>query len=200
MPSGLWAPRSIDETMKLYAGWAATYEADVGAAGYATPARIAAALAAHLRDPAAPILDFGCGTGLSGVALAAEGFEVIDGTDISPEMLARSAEKGIYRTLMPGQPDHLPDATPYAAVTACGVISLGAAPADTLAGLLSRMRSGTLLAFSFNDATLVSPPYMTALAEVQTAGLARLLWAQYGPHLPEKEGARGSTVHILQRP
>ena len=85
-----YALETPEDSQKLYADWADTYEADVAAYGYATPARIARALAPHLPDTSAPILDFGCGTGLSGQALAAAGFTTIDGTDISAEMRAQA--------------------------------------------------------------------------------------------------------------
>ena len=74
----LWQPRSPEETKALYTDWAKTYDSDVTGAGYATPGRVARALA-EVADLTAPLLDFGCGTGLSGVALAAEGFTAIDG-------------------------------------------------------------------------------------------------------------------------
>lgn len=199
MPKGLWTPRTIEETQRIYADWAANYEADVGAAGYATPGRVAAALAAHLPDRAAPVLDFGCGTGLAGEALAAAGFTQIDGTDISAEMLAVAGTKPVYRALTKGDPDTLPDATAYAAVTATGVVSLGAAPAETLDALLAKMAPGALLVFSYNEATLRAADFLEALARVQGHGTARLIWAEYGPHLPQMEGAEGSTVYVLQR-
>ena len=45
------------------------------------------------------ILDYGCGTGLSGYALQAVGFENIDGLDISQEMVRLAEKKLIYRSL-----------------------------------------------------------------------------------------------------
>jgi len=61
----LWAPRPVEETLDIYANWAASYDDDLAEAGYETPHRIAAALA-KFTTPDARILDFGCGTGLSG--------------------------------------------------------------------------------------------------------------------------------------
>ena len=71
--------RTADETRELYDAWSASYEAEVAENGYATPGRCAEALAKHLTDKDAPILDFGCGTGLSGLALKLAGFTTIDG-------------------------------------------------------------------------------------------------------------------------
>lgn len=201
LPSQLWAPRSIDDTLQLYADWADSYEADVNAYGYVTPDRVAQMLSAHVPDKTLPILDFGCGTGLSGVALAKAGFTTIDGTDISDEMRAKASGKGVYRKVFAGVVGEVPDALAgtYASITAIGVVSLGAAPPEMLRPLLDLLKPGGHLAFSYNDATLLSADYMNALAEVQASGNARMLAAAYGPHLPEKDGARGSVVYCLQR-
>ena len=52
----------------------------MAASRYATPVRIAAALR-QMASPGDPILDYGCGTGLSGAALREAGFALVDGTD-----------------------------------------------------------------------------------------------------------------------
>ncbi len=202
LPAQLWTPRSQEETVKLYADWAENYEADVAAYGYATPGRVAKMLAAHLPEPSAPILDFGCGTGLSGKALADAGFTTLDGTDASAEMLIRAEAKGLYRALFKANLGGVSDAIrpgTYAAITAVGAISLGAAPAALLTPLLDRLGQGGLLVFSYNDATLIDPAYMQVICDLQVKGHARVLAADYGPHLPQKEGARGSTVYVLER-
>ena len=88
--------RDAASTRTLYDDWAASYEAEVAENGYATPGRCAEALKAHVDNLDAPILDFGCGTGLSGLALKLAGFEVIDGVDLSAEMLDVARTKGVY--------------------------------------------------------------------------------------------------------
>lgn len=190
---GLWTPRSVDETRAIYADWADHYDADVTGAGYATPARIAKALRAAGADPAAPVLDYGCGTGLSGAALAAAGFTQCDGTDISAEMLEQARAKAIYGRLWVSEPATAPPA--YPAMVATGVISLGAAPPETLALLLSSLAPGGLLAFSYNDATLGDQTYLDALATARST--ATLLSEAHGPHLPEK--GMGATVYVLRK-
>ncbi len=89
---------SGDDAMQaLYDDWADSYEAEVGENGYATPARLARALAQLSQDKSQPILDYGCGTGLSGQALAEEGFATIDGMDPSTGMLAQCRKRGCRR-------------------------------------------------------------------------------------------------------
>lgn len=191
---GLWTPRSAEDTRTLYQDWADSYDADVTGAGYATPGRVAEALAAAGADPAAAVLDFGCGTGLSGEALKAAGFTLLDGTDISAAMLDVAAQKAIYRNLWVSEPGA---AVPhgYAAIVATGVVSLGAAPPETLDTLVEALPPGGLLAFSYNDATLAAADYGAALDRARAH--ASLVSEAYGPHLSGKE--MGSTVYVLRR-
>ena len=70
---------TVEETVDHYNRWAASYDAEIAENNYATPGRIADALWSVLPDATAPLLDFGCGTGLSGVALRRVGYETIDG-------------------------------------------------------------------------------------------------------------------------
>ena len=90
----LGGPEAVTE---FYQDWAASYDAEIEQNGYATPRRCAKALGALASDLDAPVLDLGCGTGLSGLALRAAGFTCIDGVDVSAAMLeqARSRE-GVY--------------------------------------------------------------------------------------------------------
>ena len=197
-PLPVWKAKSVAETMELYADWADSYDADVESWGYITPSRIASALKRHLTDLDAPILDFGCGTGLSGLALAREGYRVVDGTDISEQMLERAGKLEVYRDLqlgMPGEVDIEPGR--YAAITAMGVISIGAAPPNLLRPVLGGLAVGGLLAFSYNDATLPEAAYIDALADVQNDGTATLIFDEYGDHLPGK--GMKSRVYILEK-
>lgn len=194
----LWTPRSVEDTQKIYADWAEGYDGDMDRMSYATPGRVAAALAGCGADPAGPVLDFGCGTGLSGAALRAAGFTTVDGTDISGEMLGVARSKGLYRDLRLGTPGEV-SASPgdYAAIVATGVISLGAAPPEMLDALVDALAPGALLAFSYNDPTLQAQPYLDALDRVLASGRAEQLFREHGPHLNEK--VTGSDVIVLRR-
>ncbi|MGR3501233.1 class I SAM-dependent DNA methyltransferase [Pseudaestuariivita sp.] len=190
----------VQATQELYARWSATYDAEVAEAGYATPPRCAEALRAAMARSDLPILDFGCGTGLSGVALRAAGFSVIDGCDISAEMLAgAAAREGVYRNLTAYDPaGDLPFAAgDYHAIAAIGVIGAGAAPAEVLDTLVDHLEPEGLLVFSFNDHTLADPVYESALNRHLDAGRVTLLSKEYGPHLPGK--GLNSFVYVIQR-
>ena len=201
--SKIWAPRSVGETRKLYADWADTYEDDVPTMSYATPDRVADALLRLGADVTQPALDFGCGTGLSGVALKKKGFSTVDGTDISPEMLSHAKDKTtpdgpLYRKLWLGAVGKI-DAKPgdYGIIVATGVISLGAAPPELLGVLLDALAPEGLLAFSYNDPTLLDNSYMRVLNELLSNGTATQIFRENGPHLSEK--VTGSDVIVLRR-
>mmetsp|Transcript_7210 Transcript_7210/g.11925 ORF Transcript_7210/g.11925 Transcript_7210/m.11925 type:complete len:184 (+) Transcript_7210:66-617(+) len=172
-----YTARDPAATRTLYDDWAASYEAEVGENGYATPGRCAAALKSLTDDMTVPILDFGCGTGLSGLALKLAGFEVIDGLDLSAEMLEVAASKGVYRSLDQIDADAaLPFAKgTYGAMAAIGVIGAGAAPITVLHTLMRHLDPGGRLVFSFNDHALDNPENEGGVSEWTDCGAARLL-------------------------
>jgi predicted TPR repeat methyltransferase len=185
-----------DRLTGLYDEWADAYDGELTGQGYATPGRLARALALHAPDKSAPLLDFGCGTGLGGAALASVGFTTLDGCDVSAGMLEEAQAKGIYRNLWQTEEDRpLPfDLANYPLVCAVGVISTGAAPPEVLPFIVERMEPGALLAFSFNDHTLEDRAYMDALDEV--TGTAAILSDKIGDHIPGL-GSR-SRVYVLE--
>ena len=80
---------AVTDAAELYDNWAEEYEADLRAVGYAAPERCARALASADPMLSSPILDLGCGLGLSGEALPRVGFKEIDGYDCSEGAFAR---------------------------------------------------------------------------------------------------------------
>ncbi len=195
----LWTRHTVEETRKIYADWADSYDKDVAEWGYATPGRIAMALRQCGANVNKAVLDYGCGTGLCGLALKSVGFDIIDGTDISAEMLAKAEDRDVFRALWKGEPGSLGHIGPgdYSAVAACGVVSLGAAPPETLDLLVSAMAPGNLLAFSFNEATMADRGYTDRLDVITLAPDIEVAFEQDGPHLPAKNMT--STVYVLRR-
>ena len=117
--AGAYALQTPDQHISYYRDFAAHYDSTfAGGLGYVYPLGIAAVLAG-LERPPGPVLDIGCGTGLVATAIHdRQPGAVIDGVDISPEMIDRAAEKRAYRHLMVADLtqdfSHLP--TGYAAI------------------------------------------------------------------------------------
>ncbi len=193
----LWTPRPVDETIKVYAKWADTYDDDITAQGYHSPARIAKALK-EFAKPDANILDFGCGTGLSGQVLRDAGFVNLHGTDVTAQMLAKAAERGVYAKTWLSQPDELSFGRgAYSVIVAAGVVSLGAAPPETLGALVAKLNAGGVLALSYNDPTLADTRYGEALSTEIGGGRAEVIFREHGPHLDNVD--MGSDIIILRR-
>lgn len=188
------------EQEALYDQWALTYDAELRANGYRTPGRLARLLAEVLAGDGvdgAPVLDFGCGTGMSGEAMAAEGITVVDGTDLSAEMLGVARSKGVYRELWQLTAGELDvESGSYRAIVACGVISPGAAPAATLDLLVHRLDVGGLLAFSYNAHALADASYTDKLAWLLDQGFTQVA-SEHGPHIAARN--LDSTIYVLRR-
>lgn len=188
-----------EATRALYDAWAASYDDEIAENGYATPARIAEALHAHVADAATPVLDYGCGTGLSGLALRLAGLEVVDGMDPSPAMIKGARDKNVYRTLSVIDPDD-PAPVPqdmYRAIAAAGVIGPGAGPASLFDILLKALPPEGLLVVSLNDHALADPQYEGTLTQWLDGGAACLRAKDYGEHLPGQN--LKANVYIIEK-
>jgi len=190
---------SQQATKALYRDWAESYNDTMSSHDYQAPTRCAEALLRHLGDKTAPIFDIGCGTGISGQALANAGFTVIDGSDISDEMVAEARRlEGVYRALcVVSLENPFSFDAGYAAITAMGVIAEKHAPPEAISQLLNKLSAGGLLVFSLNNHTLENPAYMAACNAVADAGEAEILEQEMGPHIVKL--GMSSRIMVLRR-
>ena len=188
-----------NDSRELYASWASTYDNEVQKNGYVTPERVAKALKDIVTNQSEVILDYGCGTGLSGSALQAVGFTNIDGLDVSQEMVTLAEKKSIYKRLTVFDPStKIPvHADQYKIITAIGVIGAGAAPLEVFDNLFSLLPPSGLFAFSFNDHTLSDPNYEEKVNQCLSSGQAIILHKSYGNHLPKAN--LKSNIYILKK-
>jgi predicted TPR repeat methyltransferase len=186
------------DTDAYYTRWAASYDDELTRQGYQTPQRCADALRRFIASDAA-VVDIGCGTGLSGAALAAAGFTNLAGTDVNVEMLDVARVAGIYRdTWVTDIENPFPFALgTYDAIAAVGVIGVGAAPASLLRLALEALATDGRLVFSYNDHALKVPEFTDALTDVVSSGLAEQEFAEHGIHI--KGLGSMSTVFVLRR-
>lgn len=188
------------EVRDYYDNWAETYDAELTANGYSSPLHVAQAIAGLAGDLDAPILDYGCGTGLSGEALRNAGFTTIDGADPSPEMLRVAERKDVYRTLalLDLDADRPPfENGSYAAVTAVGLIGPGAGPLSLFDHLLDLVAPGGLFGFTFNDHALDDPAYPATVRRHVDDGAATIAYEERLHHLPGLDVM--ATVYVLRR-
>jgi predicted TPR repeat methyltransferase len=170
---GAYALQTPADHKLYYRDFAAHYDSAFAAGlGYIYPARIAAALAA-LDLPEGPILDIGCGTGL----VAAELHNVmpdavIDGVDISPEMLEQAQAKGDYANLynadLTTDFSHLPKG--YAAIVSAGTFTHGHLGSEPLTALMMHGKSGGIAAIGVNAAHFAAHDFAATLRAMEEAG------------------------------
>jgi predicted TPR repeat methyltransferase len=190
--------KSQSDINALYDDWAQSYDEEVKENGYVSPMRTAQALQ-QFAPSNAKILDFGCGTGLSGKALRSCDFTNLTGSELNVNMLDIAEQSNIYQNLIHTTleiPFPAPKGT-YDVITAVGVISSGAGPASLLHLALEQLNLGGLIAFSYNDAALNDPSYTEAVADAIASGKAEKLFEEYGDHLSKKDV--GSMIYVLKR-
>lgn len=177
---------SADQTRSLYSEWAPGYDEEISANGYASPQRTAQALLASGAATDQPLLDIGCGSGVSGECLLQAGFSNLHGCDFSEPMLALAKKKQLYSRLHHSDlNDPIQFVTqPYHTVAAIGVMAPGHAGPDLIATALDLMVDGGLFGFSMNDHTLDNPGFMAMINKLIKDRKIRLRWSEYGDHLP----------------
>jgi len=161
---GAYALKTPEDSKRLYADWAATYDTTFADAhGYISPQAVAAAFKAA--GGTGTVLDVGAGTGLVGQALADLGIDPIDGTDIAPEMLAEAALKDIYDRLFEGDVLGRLDAddATYDGIVSAGTFTHGHVGPDGLDELLRVAKPGALFAISVHTEHFKSQGFDTKL-------------------------------------
>lgn len=145
--------RTPEDSKRLYASWADTYDTGFAAdMDFALPGAVAAAYRGAGGE--GPVLDLGAGTGLCGAALADAGVTPIDATDISPEMLDVARGKNIYTRLFEGNLlDRLPVADcAYAGAVSTGTFTTGHVGPEALDEVVRILRPGGLAVISVHAA------------------------------------------------
>ncbi len=171
----VYAARTPEELHAAYAGWAADYDRETIALGYCLPFVIAAWVARYVPEGAGPLLDAGCGTGLSGPYLAALGYRDLAGLDMSDEMLRLAASRGTYGVLrqaelgrtLPWPDDH------FVGFLSTGVFTAGHAPASGLEDLVRITRPGGHAVFTVRDILLVDGGFRDVFRRLEDGGCWR---------------------------
>ncbi|MHA6687974.1 class I SAM-dependent DNA methyltransferase [Mesorhizobium sp. A556] len=173
----VYAAETPQELAQAYAAWSAEYDRETAASGYCLPFLIAAWVARYVAKDAGPLLDAGCGTGLSGPALKALGYEDITGLDMSPEMLGIAGSRQAYRALAQaalGGPLPWADGH-FAAFFSTGVFTQGHAPASSLEELVRITRPGGMAIFTVRDVVLDAGGFFATFKALEDAGRWRML-------------------------
>ncbi|NNE80698.1 MAG: class I SAM-dependent methyltransferase [Silicimonas sp.] len=145
-----YALETPEDNLRLYEAWATTYDADfVEGAGYRLPKLVADAFLAL--ESSGPVLDVGCGTGAVTDHLPKH--IVVDGLDLSRDMLDVAGKKGRYRRLIEANLlETLPiETASYGGVICAGTFTHGHVGGTALPELVRILRRGALVVVTIRD-------------------------------------------------
>ena len=175
---------SAEAIKDYYAQWAETYDADL-VGDHISPYHMVKTLVSWLGQnrpqqklDELSVMDIGCGTGLVARALIEQGFKFIDGVDLSPEMIVKAQQLGIYRELSANvdinRDVHHQWYQQYAVVTCCGVFTLGHVQPESLRTMLRFVEPGGWLIATTRQAYYEQTNYQRVSDQLLEEGVATL--------------------------
>lgn len=190
-----------DTHVDFYRDFAESYDTTYAAGlGYIYPQGIVSVLTGQTR-PQGAILDIGCGTGLVATAIRmVEAGAVIDGVDISPDMLEKARLKGDYRDLieadLTGDFSHVP--TDYAAIVSAGVFTFGHLGPDVIPQMIGLCQPGAVAALGVNSRFFAEKGFRDVLDDLATEGrIAKVALHEVPIYDGRDAGHKDDTAMIL---
>ena len=175
---GAYQIQTPEDSRTYYKDFSKYYdETFVKQLAYIYPKRVAKELLAHF-DGDGTICDIGCGTGLVGEELKNLNANiVIDGFDISSEMIAVAKTKNVYRNFyeLDLTKPILGVPTDYAALISSGTFTHGHLGPEILVSLLSLCRDNALLTVGVNESHYRDKGFEKALNEMQDASRIKMI-------------------------
>lgn len=162
------------ELAEQYDIWARDYDRDV--ADYVGPQRTVEVLTRYV-DPAARILDAGCGTGLTGQILYVRGYHRVEGLDLSAGMLAEARQKNCYAALYQhvlGEPLDFPTDA-FDAVLCVGIFARAHVPSRSLDELIRLTKPGGYIFSTLRTLFYENSDFKDKMAALEEAGQWRLV-------------------------
>lgn len=165
---GAYALKTPEDSVALYKGWAETYDSEFAAThGYVLPNKVAETFLAE--GGQGPVLDVGAGTGLIAEAL---GDVVVDGIDISQDMLDVAGNKGLYRNRICADLTQTLDIADgaYGGFTSSGTFTHGHVGPVCLPELMRIAAPGALFVLSIYGEVFDSAGFGSAFADLVADG------------------------------
>lgn len=194
-----YALQTPDDSRRLYAGWADSYDQSFAEAmDYRSPELVAKTYAE--RGGAGNVLDVGAGTGLGGVALRNAGIAPVHGFDISPDMLKVARGKQVYDKLILGDLTgrlDIPDQS-FDGIVSAGTFTTGHVGPKAFDELLRIAKPGAQFVITIHEKHFVSQGFedkFNSLSE-QISGLMLPKVQVYGAAADGEHKA--DQVHLAQ--
>ena len=187
----VYQAKSPDEHRQIYGDWAETYEDAMKESGYVSPPILAETRKNVLGGTDPAILDVGCGTGRGGMALRKAGFQVIDGIDLTEEMMKVARSKGLYRTLQTAdllQTIPIQDGT-YQGAYSTGVFTKGHVGPDRVPEVMRVRKPGGIFCLTVAQNAWADQGWHGALVGLESSYAVECIGDTLGEHV---------TGHTLQ--
>lgn len=183
-------PDKIGEISEYYDNWAKEYNDTLKQWNYKAPENAAAIISSSV-PVSGEILDAGCGTGLVGSALAAQGFTKIDGIDLSAESLIQASKASVYRSLHEVNMKELPlpiDSNTYDGLLCVGVLTYLPDSTSIISEFSRIVKPGGIVAITQRDDIFNEREFDTVLDKlVEKKVIADLKISEPLPYLPEND-------------
>ena len=169
--------RTSQDLMDAYGEWACEYDRDTcQGMGYVGPAVAAGLLDKHLGARCARILDAGCGTGLVGQAMHRMGYNRIDATDLSRDMLGQAESKNVYDAVFRADMSQGYDipANTYDASICVGAFTYAHVGPEGFDELARVTKPGGYICFSLRDGAYQEYGYRDRLLDLEAAEILEL--------------------------
>ncbi len=187
------------EIEQYYDQWAAAYDENLHDWNYQAPKEAAALLSQEVRLDA-DVLDAGCGTGLSGLALKALGYQHITGMDISQSSLDLAQKTGAYEKLAQVNMQQLPlpyKTDAFAGLQCVGVMTYVPDTDGILREFCRVVQSGGLVVFTQRDDLFVERNDVAVLQALEDEGLCEnVSISEPRPYLPDNADY-GDKIHVI---
>ena len=161
----------------IYENWASTYDEEYAASGYRLPALTPGFLTRYVSPTDLPVLDAGCGTGLTGDNLHILGYGNIVGIDLSKGMLEMARELCVYSQLARmtlGKRLDFPS-NHFAGVISTGVFTEGHAPSSSFDELIRVTSPDGYVVFNVRDDIYEDQGFREKQDALEDQGLWRLV-------------------------
>ncbi len=160
-----------EQLNSVYSDWADSYDDDNdNKLKTVSQPNTVAMLMRHTSNKDIQIFDVGCGTGIVGEHLYANGFKHFDGTDPSLEMMAHAKKRGYTNLLelIPGEPLPTQD-NAYDASLCVGVFTHGHLGPEGFAELIRVTKPDGIICFTVNEGVWESEKFPQAIEHHSTS-------------------------------